>query len=396
MKKFAVSAILVAGLALAAPALAQSSLTITGFFKVSYEHLKLGDSAKSRSSEDRVADELSRIYFRVVEDVGDGLQAIGQVEWRINIPAGTDSTNGADWVGLKSKRFGALTLGRWDLHYNHTPSTILGKGSLRAWNTSIVSAAGGGGTLIAFGSRTPNVIHYDAPSWNGFSVELAYSTNPYGSENDVGSVQSKGNGWTIRPYYKANNLDIGYSYWRAKADATTSGATSGVCTGAGTPDPSCVAAGTLFVAAPSTTQPGQRADRLYGSYTWKGFKFGLLFDRSKLRNEITGATTSDRKAWSIPLAYQTGRHNFWLEYSQARNDKATAATDGANMWAAAYAYDFSKRTSLGLTYAKISNDSGAVYNLWNSASVGGGGSASGAVAPGEDPAVISVTMRHAF
>ncbi len=384
--------LLVAGLAGSATAQAQSSLTITGFFKVSYEYLTLGDSAKSRSSEDRVADDLSRIYFRVVEDLGGGLQAIGQVEWRINFPAGTDSANGADWVGLKSKRLGALTLGRNDLHYNHTASTLISKAALRAWNASIVSAAGGGGTPVAFGSRTPNLIHYDSPNWSGFNLELAYSTNPYGVENDIGGVQSRGNGWNIRPYYKANNLEIGYSYWRAKADATTTGPTIAVCTGVGTPDPSCVAAGTAFLTAASTAQPGQRADRLYGSYGWQGFKFGLVFDRSKLRNEITGATTSDRDAWSIPLSYQTGKHNFWLEYSQARDDKATAATDGAKMWAVAYAYDFSKRTSLGLTYTEISNDTGAVYNLWNSV----GTSASGAVAPGEDPRVVAVTMRHAF
>ena len=39
------------------------------------------------------------------------------------------------------------------------------------------------------------------------------------------------------------------------------------------------------------------------------------------------------------------------------------------MWAVAYAYDFSRRTSVGLTYAKINNDEAAFYNLWNSAAL---------------------------
>ena len=90
-----------------------------------------------------------------------------------------------------------------------------------------------------------------------------------------------------------------------------------------------------------------------------------------------------------------GKHNFWLEYSEARDDKQTVVDDGAKMWAVAYAYDFSRRTSLGLTYAKISNDAGAVYNLWNSAALQGG-SPDAALAPGEDPSIVGITMRHAF
>ena len=364
MKRTAFCTILVAGLALSAAAHAQSSLTITGFFKVSYEVLKLGDSAKTPNSEDRVADELSRIYFRVVENLGGGLQAIGQVELRINFPAGTDSTNGANWVGRKSARFGTLTLGRNDLHYNQTPSTINSKGSLRAWNPSVVSAAGGGGTIIAYGNRTPNLVYYQTPKWRGFDLIAAYSTNPgAASEADIGTTVRRGRGLNLAPRYLTKYWGVVYSYWDAKQDNSPN---------------------------------HQRADRVWGFYRLKGFRIGALYDRSKIKNDFTGATTSNRDAWSIPVAYRTARHNFYLEYSQARNDEATAVTDGAKMWAAAYAYDFSKRSSLGLTYAKIRNDSGAVYNLWNSASVGGGGSASGAVAPGEDPSIVSVTMRHAF
>jgi len=61
----------------------------------------------------------------------------------------------------------------------------------------------------------------------------------------------------------------------------------------------------------------------------------------------------------------------------------------------AYAYDLSRRTSVALTYAKISNDAGATYNLWNSAAAQGGTS-DAAVAPGEDPRIIGMTVRHSF
>jgi predicted porin len=65
------------------------------------------------------------------------------------------------------------------------------------------------------------------------------------------------------------------------------------------------------------------------------------------------------------------------------------------MWAMAYSYDLSKRTSLALTYAQIKNNSGATYNLFTSTSLGLGGSA-GAIQAGEDPKMFGLTMRHAF
>ena len=364
MKSSALFALTALAVALPGHATAESSVTISGFFKVSYEYVKLGDySGTGQNSEDRVVDDFSRIYFRVVEDLGAGLQAIGQVEWRINIPKGQDGANGENWVGLKSKRFGTLTFGRNDLYYNQTPSTIISKGSLRAWNTSIISAAGGGGTLIANGSRTPNTIYYQTPRWGNFDVIGAYSSNPLNppQEADIGSTLRKGRGFNVTPRYMTPDWGVIYSYWDAKQDASPA---------------------------------HQKANRVWGFYQIKRFRIGAAYDWTKIKNDVTGVTTSKRNAWSIPLSYQTGRHNFWLEYSQAQNDKATPGNDGAKMWAVAYAYDFSRRTSVGLTYARIKNEEAAFYNLWYSAT--GVGNADAAVAPGENPSIVGMTVRHAF
>lgn len=64
------------------------------------------------------------------------------------------------------------------------------------------------------------------------------------------------------------------------------------------------------------------------------------------------------------------------------------------MLALAYSHDLSKRTSVGVTYARVNNDAGAFYNLYNSAA--GQGSPSGAVIAGEDPRIWSLAVRHAF
>jgi hypothetical protein len=62
------------------------------------------------------------------------------------------------------------------------------------------------------------------------------------------------------------------------------------------------------------------------------------------------------------------------------------------MIAAAYVYDLSKRTSVGLTYAKINNGTLAAYNFHNISA----GGANNMVNNGESPRLVALTVRHAF
>lgn len=353
-----------AALASPAAALAQSSVTITGYLKGSVEQLKLGNSAKTPASETRVADNSSRIYFRIVEDLGGGMSAIGQVEMRPGLDTGTLAATGANWVGLRNAKLGSLKLGRADLHYQNEPSKIRSKaGSFKASPVSLLAFAGGGGSAIANDSRTPNVVLYESPAWGGFALAAAYSANPAGAEADIGSGVRKGSAWNFNPSYRADAFNVGYSYWKAKADGAGAGS-------------------------------DQRSDRIYGAYQWGGFELGLAWDNSKIENGSTGLRTSARKAWSVPVQYAWGPHTVYAHYTKAQDDSATAVKDGARMWAVAYNYDLSKRTAIGLTYARISNDAGAFYNLDQSAA--GNGSPSGAVLAGESPRLWAFTLFHAF
>jgi predicted porin len=111
-------AVAIAGvLAFPGAAFSQSSVSISGYLKVAMENIRLGNSARPNSSENRIADENSRIIFTMVEDLGGGVQAIGQVDWRITTDVGADSMSGNNWVGLRSKSWGQFVFGRSDLHY---------------------------------------------------------------------------------------------------------------------------------------------------------------------------------------------------------------------------------------------------------------------------------------
>ncbi|MCG6952477.1 MAG: porin [Betaproteobacteria bacterium] len=385
-------AVAVAGaLALPGVASAASSVTITGFFKMSYAYIKLGDfTGTGSSSEDRVQDESSRIYFRVVEDLGGGLQAIGQVDWRIALDSAVSGASGANWVGLRSKSWGQVTIGRHDLHYIYTEDQSYSRGgSLKGTNTSIIAYSAAGNFAIANATRTPNTIVWDSPNWKGFNLKVAYSTNPYAaSEADIGSNAPDGYAWNIAPQYNAKNWGIGYSYWTGKNDGyTITRSWSGT---------------TINGAQIKTT-----GNRINAHYQWGGFRVGVVWDQSKIKLNGTvvplvnpPSTLSKRDAWSIPLRYDWGKWSVFGHYSWAQNDKGDIASlNGLNtkakMWTIGGAYALSKRTKLALEYAQIKNKENAQYNLFTSAA-GSLGSPDAAVAPGEDPKQIALTVTHNF
>ena len=384
-----VAAVAAAFLSAPTTLLAQSSVTISGVLRASFDNIKI-DGRAGRSNETKVNDESSNITFSVTEDLGGGLQAIGRIEMRPSLDSGALTAAGTTYVGLRSKSWGQLTFGRHNLHYINTESDLYGRGgSLRGDSTAILSYVNGGATPIANATRTPNTIHWLSPNWSGFTAIVAYSTTAGGAagpvEADIGSPVRRGQTWHFNPNYKAANWQIGYSYINAKVDGAFAGF-----------NPS------LFN---SSAGLDQRGNRLYGSYNWGGFKAGLVWDKSRLRTVTAAATTevSDRTAWSIPLSYSTGSHSFHAHFDKARHDKAAGFSGldtKANMFALAYVYDLSKRTAVGLTYAKINNGAAAFYSLYTptsgTQSPTGVGSTGVGVNAGEDPRLFAATVRHSF
>jgi predicted porin len=411
----------IAGL-VAAPAtvLAQSSATISGFLKGGFENLKLNNfsarrtGAQTNSSQHGVVDDLSRIIFNVREDLGGGLAAIGQLDIRVKLDdvqsggatlpgsttgaVGSALAQGNSHVGLQSKAWGRIFIGRQDLHYFNTASDIAVKNSMRADSMALLAFAGAinvkgaavnGGTAVAGASRTQNVVYYNTPNWGGFTGIIAYSFNPSATEGDevagTGTLNTdrKGYAWNLNPGYAAGNWRIGYSYWRSKPDG-----------GLANPLPAPTAWGTA----------NQRGHRMYGDYTFgSGLKVGLAWDNSKLQGNAAandGITLSRRTVWSIPMQYSfLAKHQITGHYTWARKDTGDVADaldlsgTKASLWAIGYSYDLSKRTSIGITLARINNGANAGYNLYNSTSLGLG--VAGVMA-GENPRMFGTTIRHAF
>lgn len=143
------------------------------------------------------------------EDLGGGLSAIFQIESGFNIGTGQgwsgDRLFGRQaYMGLSSKQYGTLTLGRqYDPIVMYVAS--IGPGSF----TTGVTAHPGDLDNEDNQSRVNNTILYRTPTWNGMQFGAMY-----GFGNQAGSVKSR-NMWSVGGNYAYGPFAVGVAYLNA-------------------------------------------------------------------------------------------------------------------------------------------------------------------------------------
>lgn len=163
----------------ALPVAAMADVTVYGAIKGAVEN----DKIKGKASENRVQDYGSRIGFKGSEDLGNGLKGIWQVETGVNID-GTGSTvkdnkvnNGwasrQSYIGLQGN-FGAVMLG-------HLDGQLKNHQEFDAWEYD--EGVNGLKTFTRNDVRIKNAVAYQSPTFAGFDVLLAYSTNALRAED---------------------------------------------------------------------------------------------------------------------------------------------------------------------------------------------------------------------
>jgi predicted porin len=396
-------AVAVAG-ALAAPglALAQASVVISGFVKVAVGQQSNSGAATvagadSRNglnkSESRLNDDgPTRIAFDMRDQIDSDLAGIAKLELRPTIDGsssvaglGFGSSAGNMFVGLESKNMGTLRLGSLDQHY------ILGVDTGAAYAPTEVASGLMGYSYIAQpvqgvtrqttaqtshtgASRTRNLVRWDSPNWSGFRVGVGYSFNTATNESDMLSSGRKGSSMNIAPSYTAATWNAFYSYLDDKRD------------------------GTGIVSANN-----YKGQRLGASMKLGDFTLGAMWDSMKGETVAFGGATTqigNRNAWQLAGKYQTGKHIVTGMYSKANKDKVLVGETGAKNYSISYAYLFSARTSVGLGYSVLKNDTVGAYTMAGTSAtttVGNGYSSIGGEAyAGEKQSYYGVSVRQSF
>lgn len=365
MKK---SLIALAALATAGFAAAQSSVTVFGVVDTGFQRVSR-DAAGSDVTTNRLAsgsNRTSRLGFRGVEDLGNGLKANFWLEAGISADDGSGAstrisannqapaTIGGSGQGLTFNRratvglsggFGEVRLGRDSVvglltQESFDPFDANGVGSQRQVVYANVAAVS---TAIS-SVRASNMITYFSPNIAGFNADVGYAFNENAS--NTGATKNNGRLMTAR---------LGYTL--GKFNAKLGGTQIDYNTG------------------------DYQEYTVGASYDFGIVKPALAFHSNKIKG--SGNKTDVIMA---SLTAPVGPGLVRAAYTRA-DQKGNANNDG-NIFALGYIYNLSKRTQLYTTYAVSDNKNGStLYQV--------GGSPGAATANGRTNG-LDLGVTHAF
>ena len=376
MKKFSALAVLAA---VSASASAQSSVTLFGVVDANVGAIKNGAAGSVRYVGSS-GNESSRLGFRGVEDLGDGLRAGFWLEAEL-FP---DNGNGKGFdftrrstISLISDTLGELRLGR-DYVPNYWTRAdfdpfgqngIGSQGNMLVLNQPIQTS----NQTAAFpGAVNTSPLGSGAPTYKRSSNAVGYFLpgnlgGVYGQAMVAPGEGSTGLGRYVsgRLGYKAGPLNVAASYGKT------------TLTNPGSDDLKELDAGASYDFG---------VVKLMGQYD--KYTYDRSIGSSSLKDLMVGAT--------MPL----GRGTVKASYNRATIDGAPTGVSGlgegsARMLALGYVYDLSRRTALYTTVARISNDADTQFT------VGGQGNGpsmlvNGEFLTGQTSTGYEVGIRHRF
>ena len=308
MKK---SLIALAAIAASGAAMAQSSVTLYGVVDTSVAYVKGKESVSGLLNNGAAT---SRLGFRGVEDLGNGLKAEFVLEGAVNTDDGSAGVNGSfdfkrqSTVGLSSE-FGQVRLGRaLTASYNAVSRYDVfgtnGLGSTLAWN-------------VDYKNRSNNMISYISPKFAGFGVGIDYG---FGEQKKNRTARYAGIGAT----YDNGPLSLGLGYDQQNNELTA-----------------------------FATNPDLKTWQLGGSYDFGVAKVAAFYSQIKAKSNVAGEESGKLKTWNLGVSAPVGAAG--VVKASYNNYKYSDNAGKAQQLSLGYVHNLSKRTSLYGTYAYLKN-----------------------------------------
>lgn len=357
VKKLTLAALLIG--AFSAQAQAQSNVTIYGLVDAGLVR-ESGGAAGSVTKVTSGIGGQSRLGFRGVEDLGNGLQAVFTLENGFKADDGTmDNTGGAlfnrqAFVGLKSKEMGSLTIGR-----QYTPLYLALSQVADPFGAGYAGAAKNLFPTAGANTRASNAIVYSTPAFSGFSVDALYALGEQAGSSTAGRQFGLGlnfsqNALNVRLVHNNRNLNV-----------------------VGTP-PKDKAKNTLLAA----NYDFKVVKAFFGWEVNKGAGSSAVPVANAYGFKVAPKASSDSDNLLLGVSAPVGPGTVLASYTRM-NDK-TVNNQDANQIGVGYLYPLSKRTSTYVAYARIKNKNGAGYTVGNNNEAGSGDSA------------FNLGIRHSF
>lgn len=321
-------ALAVAGLSSAA-AFAQSNVTVYGIADVYYGRAS-ADGMETQTAINSGGLSGSRLGFKGVEDLGNGLKAVFTLEYSLSVDStsgvGTNSTGARQqYVGL-SGNFGTAVAGHlqtagydWSAVTNALHGTAINPlASVQAGLQAAPALTAQGGTLLSSSSRASNAVAYISPTFGGgFTVAVNHARL---SENANGNVNKKDDTANLISGTYANGpMAVSLAYSKVSVDST--------------------------IPTDAVKEWG-----LGGSYD-----FGMVKLFGSYQSQKVDSTGKTDKAWQLSGVVPVSAAGAVVaEYAKSKRD---VTDSNSKSWTLAYTHGLSKRTTLYTGYQRVSNDS---------------------------------------
>ena len=353
MKK---SLIALAVLAASGAAMAQSSVTLYGVVDTGLTYSKGEESVYGMTHVGGNVN--SRLGFRGVEDLGNGLKATFNLESGFSADDGTNymgqdglAFTRTSTVGLAGN-FGEVRLGRMLTssylavnRYDAFGDT--GIGASLAWNIP----------QTGYAPRTENAISYTSPNFSGFKIGAEYG---FGEKQKARDSRYFGMGAT----YDNGPLSLGLGYDRINN------------------------VGYVAANPPAPAELGEDLTtwQLGGAYNFGVAKLLAFYKQTKYKDVLVG-DSEKLKTFGLGVTAPVGAAG---EVRASYNNYKISDDNGkADQLSLGYVHNLSKRTALYGTYSYIKNKDGLDFEL--NGAMGGAG-----LKDGEKQHGLQLGIRHAF
>lgn len=340
--------------AFAGAASAQSSVTVYGIVDAGIASVDNGgDRATLQNSGNNNS---SRIGFKGVEDLGNGLKGTFVLENGFNSDDGSSATANAafsrlSYVGLEGG-FGAVRLGRQNTQIKTALSQIdpFETGGI----ANAITYLGGNNGLGAIPERVSNQLTYTSPNFSGFSGSVGYTFGEAAGDNGANSA------WGAQLGYANGPLNVQFGYNDQDASAVT-----------------------VIGADTNTTKLADTKIALLGAtYDFGVVKLHAAYSQKKLDSETTAPDLKVKSAL-VGVTVPFGASKIRAEYIRNNDDRTDFDN---NVMALSYTYSLSKRTTLYTTYARVDNDDRSNLGFGSNPSV----------ITGENTSAFAVGVQHNF
>ena len=355
MKK---SLIALAVLAASGAAMAQSSVTLYGVVDTGLTYSKGEESVYGMTHVGGNVN--SRLGFRGVEDLGNGLKATFNLEAGMGVDDGNNymdkDSNGMAFrrtstVGLAGN-FGEVRLGRM------LTSSYLAVSRYDAFgDTGIGASLAWNGTETGYAPRTENAISYTSPNFSGFKFGAEYG---FGEKKDARDSRYIGVGAT----YDNGPLSLGLGFDRINN------------------------VGYVAANPPAPAELGEDLTtwQLGGAYNFGVAKLLAFYKQTKYKDVLVG-DSEKLKTFGLGVSAPVGAAG---EVRASYNNYKISDDNGkADQLSLGYVHNLSKRTALYGTYSYIKNKDGLDFEL--NGAMGGAG-----LKDGEKQHGLQLGIRHAF